>query len=78
MIDANFKKMGKARRRVALARDVLKQLDAKKITSQGAGYFDIGTENKGESIPNSPRRQLKALARGKVCTVCGSSWKTLL
>jgi hypothetical protein len=36
-----FKKMNKARRKVAVARDVLALLKAEKITSVGAGYLHL-------------------------------------
>ncbi len=68
MNNKQFMKMSKARRKVALARDVLKQLAAKKITSEGAGYFGFSDDTDKTVI--SPKQQLKTFSKKKECRVC--------
>jgi hypothetical protein len=63
-----FKKMNKARRKVAVARDVLALLKAEKITSVGAGYLHLTKGDKRKKV--KANNQLKPLVAGQHCTVC--------
>src|SRR6185436_20190681 len=70
----SFAKMGKARKRVAIARDVIAYLDSNLITPRHGSYLSI--EDKKDKIldqlvVDSPDKSLKCLLPDlKQCNVC--------
>ncbi len=66
-----FLKMSKPWRRVALARDVLKQQAAGLLDTRFTAYAYLGTTPKNNWLGESPKTQLPSLTKGKRCAVCG-------
>lgn len=69
MVDEKFAALSPAEKRVAVAKDVIAQLDAKKIIAQAGTYVSI-TPAANEIVSIEPDDELQAVFAGRVCDAC--------
>lgn len=69
MVDEKFAALSPAEKRVAVAKDVIAQLDAKKIVALCGSYVSI-TPKENEIFSLEPDDEMQTVLAGRVCDAC--------